>query len=370
METTALLWLMNEMTHSALMATLLVTLKALPMVVFAFIGGIVADRINRRMLLIYSLMACAVFSIFLAIFVHVGLIQPWHLLVYGALTGVSTSFNHPARSSLLPNLIKREHYLNAITVDNVSVTGSRVIGAILGGLVVSFAGTAPVLGVRAAGALLAMVWIYMIKAPETPADAKKKSPWHNFKEGMQYIGAHKSILGQVFLYILPIYVTNCYTGLLPYFATEVLHVGPIMYGLLSASPGLGSILVTFVVANFRNFARMRRVLLISGIAQGIALMVFAFCSIYILAVVVMMFMGAAGTAFMVINNTIIQQLVTDQVRGRVMSLREVSFGIGPAGSLISGALAGAVNTPFAFIVAGVITIAVLLGIRIAVPQSK
>jgi MFS family permease len=339
-------------------------------VVFAFIGGIVADRFNRRLLLIYSLAACAIFSVVLAVFVHLGLIQPWHLLFYAALTGVATSFNHPARSTLLPNLVKREHFLNAITVDNVSVTGSRVIGAILGGFVVSIAGTTPVLGVRAAGALLAMVWIYMIKAPETPSEAKRKSPWHNFKEGMQYVGAHKNILGQVLLYLLPIYVTNCYTGLLPYFATEVLHIGPGLYGLLSASPGLGSILVTFVLTNFKNFNRMGRVLFIGGIAQGLALIVFAFSSIFALALFMMIFIGAAGTAFMSVNNTIIQQLVTDQVRGRVMSLREVSFGLGPSGSLISGALAGVIGVPFALVVAGVITMALMLGIHFGVPQTK
>lgn len=370
METTALLWLINQMTHSALMGTLLVTLKAAPMIIFAFIGGIVADRINRRLLLIYSLAACAIFSMALAVVVHLGLVQPWHLLFYAALTGVATSFNHPARSTLLPNLVNREHYLNAITMDNVSVTGSRVIGAVLGGVIVSFAGTTPVLGVRAAGAILAMVWIFMIKAPETPSEAKRKSPWHNFKEGMQYVGAHKNILGQVLLYILPIYVTNCYTGLLPYFATEVLHVGPSLYGLLSASPGLGSILVTFVLANFKNFNRMGRVLFIGGLAQGLALIVFAFSSIFLLALFLLMFIGAAGTAFMSINNTIIQQLVTDQVRGRVMSLREVSFGLGPSGSLISGALAGVMGVPFALVIAGVITLALMIGIRVGVPQTK
>ena len=174
METTALLWLINDMTHSPLMGTLLVTLRALPMVVFAFIGGIVADRFNRRLVLISALGASAVFSLILAVFVHLGLIQAWHLLLYSAITGVTTSFNHPARSTLLPNIVKREHYLNAITMDNVSVTGSRILGATLGGVIIGFAGTTPVLGLRAAGALLAMVWIFMIRSQQTPSEAKKR----------------------------------------------------------------------------------------------------------------------------------------------------------------------------------------------------
>ncbi len=352
------------------MGTLMVTLRALPMVVFAFIGGIVADRVNRRWLLVGALASSALFSIILAIFVHTESVQPWHLLLYSAITGITTSFNHPARSTLLPNIVKREHYLNAITMDNVSVTASRILGAILGGVIINYAGTTPALGLRAAGALLAMVWIIMIKEQKTPTEARRSSPWQNLKEGLQYVAKHKEVLTQVLLYLLPIFVTNSYTGLLPFFSTDVLHIDASQYGLLSAASGIGAIMVTFVLASFKDFSRMRSILLIGGMAQGLALIAFAFCTNYIAAIFVLIFIGAAGTIFMTINNTIIQQLVSDQVRGRVMSLREVSFGLGPAGSLISGAVAGSLGIPVALVIAGGITLAVLLGIRIGIPQAS
>jgi predicted MFS family arabinose efflux permease len=365
-----LLWLMNDMTHSPFQGTLMVTMRALPMIVFALVGGIVADRFNRRYMLIGALAASAFFSIILAVVVHLGHIQPWHLLLYSAITGITTSFNHPARSSLLPNIVKREHYLNAITMDNVGVTGSRILGASLGGVIIGLAGTTPALGLRAAGALLAMVWIIMLRPQATPQGAKKDTPWQNLMEGLHYVGQHKQVLTQVLLYLLPIFVTNSYTGLLPYFSTDVLHIGSGLYGVLSASAGIGALLVTFVLANYKNFSNMRSFLLIGGMAQGLALIALAFCTSYILALLVLIFVGGAGTIFMTINNTIIQQLVTDQVRGRVMSLREVSFGLGPAGSLISGAVAGGLGIPIALIIAGGITLAVLLGIRIGIPEKK
>lgn len=370
METTALLWLLNDMTHSPLMGTLMVTLRALPMVVFAFIGGIVADRINRRILLMFSLGAAAVFSIILAVFVHFHIITPWLLLVYSALTAIVTAFNHPARSTLLPNLVKREHFLNAITMDNVSVTGSRILGASLGGIIVNFAGTTPVLGVRAAGAILSLVWIFMLRAPETPGAAKKDSPWHNLMEGLQYVGQHKQVLTQVLLYLLPIFVSNSYIGLLPYFATDVLHIGASSYGFLAAASGLGAILVTFILANIKNVDRYGWFLLVCGMIQGALLIAFAFSQNYFLAFLILMLLGAAGTFFMTVNNTIIQQLVTDQVRGRVMSLREVSFGLGPAGSLISGAVAGSIGVPPALLIAGVITLVIFVGVRLGIRPSK
>jgi predicted MFS family arabinose efflux permease len=302
--------------------------------------------------------------------VHRGAILPWHLLLYSAITGVTTSFNHPARSTLLPNLVKREHYLNAITMDNVSVTASRILGASMAGLIVGIGGsTTPVLGLRAVGALLAMVWIFMLRPQETPTGAKRNSPFQNLVEGLQYVGKHKDVLTQVLLYLLPIFVMNSYSGLLPSFSTRVLHIEATGYGFLSAASGIGAILVTFVLANFKDFNRMRAVLLYGGIAQGLGLIAFAFSNYYALALIILIFIGGAGTIFMTINNTVIQQLVSDQVRGRVMSLREVSFGLGPAGSLISGALAGTLGVAMALVIAGGITFAVLVGIRLGVPEA-
>jgi MFS family permease len=368
METTALLWLINEMTHNPFMGTLMVTLRALPMIIFAFIGGIIADRFNRRLMLIMALAASTVFSTGLAVLVHLGMINVGLLLGYSAITGIVTAFNHPARSTMLPNLVKREHYLNAITMDNVSVTASRIIGASVGGVIITFAGTTPVLGLRAVGALLAMVWIIRVHRQATPTAAKKNTPWQNLVEGLQYVARRKEVLVQVLLYLLPIFVMNSYGGLLPFFASDVLHVGADLYGLLSAASGIGAIMVTFMLASFRDFNKLRNLLLYGGMVQGAALIALAFSTYYLAALLILVVVGAAGTVFMTVNNTIIQQLVTDEVRGRVMSLREVSFGLGPSGSLVSGAVAGSLGVPWALIIAGMITLVVLLSIRTAVPR--
>lgn len=370
LEMTALLWLMNQLTHSPFMGTLMVALRFLPMIVFAFIGGIVVDRFNRRTTLLCTLFFLALLSIILAVIVHLGKIQPWHLLVYSVLDGIAISFNHPARNTLVPNLVKKEHLLNAITLDNASVMASRMIGAPLSGFIISVAGTTPVLGLRAAGALVAMLWLSQVHAPPTPADARRNSPLRNFVEGMRYVGKNKSVLTQVLMYLLPFFVTNSYTGLLPYYATNNLHIGAELYGVMNAAPGLGSVLATFILASFISLRRKGSLLIISGIAQGICLILFAFSPFYFLSVVMLVFIGGFGNAFMTLNNTLIQEMITDQIRGRVLSLREVTFGLGPAGSLISGALASIMGVAFALGIAGGISLAVLFGIILAVPQTR
>ena len=370
METTALLWLLNQMTHSPFMGTLMMTLRFLPMVVFAFIGGIAADRLNRRLILTFALIAAAVISTAMAVLVHTGLLRPWHILVNAGLAGIVTSFNHPARNSLVPNLVKKEHYLNAITLDNASVTVSRIIGAPLAGFIIAFGGVTPVLGLKAIGAILAIFWLSWVRAPATPAEARKVTPLRNLTEGIHYVGEHKAVLTQVLLYLLPFFVTNSYTGLLPYFATNTLHIGPDLYGILNAAPGAGALMATFVLAYFVNFRRKGLVLLLGGIAQGVGLIFFAFSSFYLLALLLLIIIGGANTTFMTLNNTIIQEMIPDYVRGRVMSLREVSMGLGPAGSLISGAIANAFGILLALGTAGGVSIALLLGVLVAFPQTR
>ncbi|MBI4296538.1 MAG: MFS transporter [Chloroflexi bacterium] len=369
METTALLWLINQMTHSPLIATLMVTLRFLPMVVFSFFGGIAADRFNRRLLLISSLLFSAAISIALAVMVHTRLIMPWHLLVYSGLTGLVTSFNHPARSTLLPNLVKKEHYLNAIVLDNSSVTVSRIIGAPLAGFIIGTAGTTPVLGLRAVGALLAVFWLSWIRAPATPPEARRESPVRNFAEGMRYVGEHRQVLIQILLYLLPVFVNNTYTGLLPYHATNNLHIGPDLYGILNAAPGLGSVTATLTLAaaNPKNKGWW---MLVGGITQGVGLILFAYSPFYFLSLLLLVLIGLATTMFMTLNNTIIQEAVSDRVRGRVMALREVSFGLGPAGSLVAGAMATTLGVSLALGSAGGFAIVVFLGIMVALPRTR
>lgn len=370
METTALLWLMNELTHSPFMGTLVVTLRFLPMIVFAFIGGIIVDRFNRRAVLEFALLAVVLLSIALAVLVHLNLVQPWHLLVYSVLDGVATSFNHPARNTLIPNLVKKEHLLNAITLDYSSVMASRIVGSPLAGFIIDFAGTTPVFGLRAAGAMVAMLWVSQVKAPSTPAEARRDTPLQNFTEGLLYIGKNKEVLTQVLLYLLPFFVMNSYTGLLPYFATNYLHIGADLYGILNAAPGLGAVLATLILASLVNFRHKRLSLLVSGILQGIGLVLFAFSSYYILSLILLIFIGVVNTAFMTLNNTMIQEMITDQMRGRVLALREVTFGLGPAGSLISGALAAIIGVSSALGIAGGISLVVLLAIWMGIPKVR
>jgi MFS transporter, DHA1 family, staphyloferrin A biosynthesis exporter len=371
LEITALLWLINQMTGSPFLATLMITLRYLPMVVFAFVGGIIADRISRRNLLIYALIAALTAAILMAVLVQSGSVQVWHLMLYSAFAGVYTSFNHPARNTLVPNLVKREHFLNAITWDNASVMVSRILGGPIAGLILGLFNNVPILGLngttaviilRAVGVFAAILLVSKIQLPSVTIEARKESPFSNLLEGFRYIGKNKAILTQVFLYLLPIFVNNSYTGLLPYFATDVLHVGPDLYGVMNAAPGVGSVIAILIVASFVTIRRKSLILAIAGIMQGLSLVLFIFSPAYLVVLLLLVFSGGFSTAFMTLNNTLIQEMVNDKVRGRVLSLREVAMGLGPAGSLVSGYIAGILSVTAALGISGGVVIALLVAI--------
>ncbi|MDZ4247389.1 MAG: MFS transporter, partial [Dehalococcoidia bacterium] len=168
MEIAALLWLVKQISGSPFILTLVVALRFIPMVIFSAIGGVVTDRMNRRNLLVITLVAFGLQSSILGILVFTGAVVLWHIILMAILTGVITSFNHPARASMIPNLVKGEHLLNAISLDSASVMAARVIGMPIAGVVIAVAGVAPVFFIRTFGALLAIVWLLQVNMPATP----------------------------------------------------------------------------------------------------------------------------------------------------------------------------------------------------------
>lgn len=371
METAALLWLVNQLTHSPFMLVLVGSFRHLPLIVFPFIGGVVADRVNRRNMLIVTLLASAFLSLALAFLVITKTVAIWHIMIIALLGGVVTSFNHPARQTMVPNLVKREHYLNAMTLDNGAVMSSRVIGTPIAGYIIHIAGTTPVFGLRAVGALLAIFWLLWVKLPPTPAEAKRRAPFQSLIDGLSYVKGNKPVLAQVLLYLLPYFVNNSFTNLLPIFATDVLKVGATEYGFMQAAPGLGALISIFALASLRSgFQRKGLLLLIAGVFQGGLVILFAYAPWFALAIPILVLIGMANNMFMTLNNVVIQELVSDQVRGRVLALREVAFGIGPSGSIFAGAVAEISTVPFAISLAGLIALGVAGYLLIFAPRLR
>ncbi|MBI2935144.1 MAG: MFS transporter [Chloroflexi bacterium] len=370
MEIAAMLWLVNDLTHSPFLLTVVGAFRFLPMVVFSMLGGVATDRMNRRNLLVITLVAFGLVSLVLGFLVSTGSVALWHILVAALLVGVITSFNHPARASMVPNLVKKEHLLNAISLDSASVMAARVVGMPIAGLAIAAWGVTPIFFLRVFGAALAIVWLSFVKVPPTPAEAKKRNPWKNLVEGLHFVAGHGIVLSLVIIYLLPQFANQSYTNFLPIYATDIFQVGASGYGFLQAAPGLGSVVILFFLASLGAGRHKAWLLFASGMVLGLSVAAMAVTSWYPGFLLLLVISGGMGTAFMALSTTLIQNIISDDIRGRVMSLREISFGLGPALSLIIGGMAQTTGVPLAMAILGMVCFLVPLVFVAAAPKLR
>ena len=375
MQVAAILWLVNKMTHSALMLTIVGSSRFVPLIFLPLVSGVVADRVNRRSLLIASLLGASLLSIILTLLVMTDAITLWHLIVINILGGVLTSFNHPARSAIVPNLVKKEHLLNAISLDSISVQGSRMVGMLIVGYLIvtsmaTFGNVGPIFALRALGALLAIFWLVQARIPPTPPIARTQTPWHNLTEGFRYLRSNTVILVLLTLFLIPMLTQRVYTDFMPIFAEDILHVGAVGYGYLQAAPGLGALIALVVLTVLTYYRGKVKLLLGASAFLGISLISFSASRLVFLSLPLLVAVGGMATFFTITNTTLVQSSIPDEMRGRVMSWREVARGIGPTGGILFGAIAQYIGVPFSLGLQGGICLIASLLILYLMPKLK
>lgn len=357
-EIMAIAWLMMELTESPFYLGLLALCRVAPLMITALVGGVVTDRFDRRRILVCCLSAGGLISLALLILARSGVIAPWHLLVATALGGALIGFNHPARFSIIPNLTPKEEWMNAIALDTISVRTAMIIVAPLAGYMISWFGTTPLFGLRALGMGIAILWLLMAQVPPTPLSAKKATAWLNFTGGMKYALGSGLILSLVLVFALREFQAETSSVFLPFFADDILKSGAEGFGYLSMSQSVGALIGLLGVSSLGNFKYKGWLILLSGIVSGVFLTVFPLSNWLFLSFVLLLGVNIFGTVFENVSRTVLQTIVPDEMRGRVMSLREVvrglfgtwvAYGLGVGGEHL-----------------GVVTAAMLFGLSVTV----
>ena len=370
MEVAAILWLTNELTHSPLWLTIVGSCRFITMIFFPVIGGVVADRVNRRGLLIAALMGSALLSGILAVLAATKAINLTHLIVVSLTGGAIMSFNHPARMTIVPNLVKKEHLLNAVSMDTLSVHMSRAIGVPISGYLINMLGVWPIFLIRAFGCIVAIFLIFFARVPATPSTTQAKAPWHNLLDGFRYLKGNTAVFILVLLYALPLLAQNTFLNFLPVFANEIWNVGAVGYGYLQGAPGLGAVVSLFILGLLTYYKNKFSLLIGSGLILATSLLVFPASPWFPIALFLTVAVGGMVTAFVAVETTLIQSIIPDQVRGRVLSWREVLFGLGPTGSILFGAIAQNTGVPISLAIAGGICLFVSLLLILLFPRFR
>jgi predicted MFS family arabinose efflux permease len=347
-------WLVLEISGSPFLLGLDAFLGEIPIFLFSLVGGVVADRVDRRHVLLasqYIQMSCA---LLLALLFFMGWVQVWHILCLSFVVGVAQAFGGPAYSALVPTLVSQKDLPNAIALNSIQFNLARIIGPVLGGLALTNLGAAWCFFLNGISFLAVIATLMMIRSRYLPKGGEG-TVLESMKQGFVFIrgqGAMVSLIALAFLMTLlgvPLIV------FLPVFAREVFQGGPNTYTLLLVCSGAGSIVGALLVATFHHRHRKGLVTLVMIVLLGFCICGFAL-SKWLLLSCLLLFLGSiALMSIFALISSLVQLITGDEMRGRVMSVYNVAFRGGmPFGNLITGTLVKDFTAPLVVAVNGVL----------------
>jgi MFS family permease len=344
-------WLVYQMTGSAFLLGAINGFRALPLLLLAPVGGVAADRVDRKFLLQGTSVLAFLASALLTVIIFAGELRLWHLFAFTLITGVVWAFNNPVRQSVVPNLVPKHDVMNALALNSAGFNVTRILGPALAGVILGLLGAWENFGLQT----LAYVGVLLMVAPMViPAASRANtvSVRENLSEGMKYVWTHKTLRTQLILAFVPTILAFPYMALMPIFAAEVLGRGEGGYGLMGSAIGVGAVLGTLGLASLSNVKRRGMVVLVSIFVLGASLMAFALSRSFELSLVILALTGASQMIYLTTNQTILQLTVPDELRGRVMGIYMLSQGMMPFGGLMGGALAEVTSAPTAVFTLG------------------
>jgi MFS family permease len=338
-------WLVLELTDSAAQLGLTVFLYGIPNLTLVLFGGIFADRIDRRKLLVSSQAMVCIIIFILAVLTMTGLVALWHIYVGTFILGVLQAINMPSRMAIVADLVGREDIMNAVVLNSAVMNYGRILGPAMAGGIIEITGIGPALYVNAGCYLIGTVCLFLIKGLSQGTVARKTAILGDLLEGLRYFWSTPvafAVIGTGFAFG---FFGMPYVQVMPAFASEVLGVGAGGTGLLITAAGVGSLIGTLALVSLGNFSHKNWLLIGSFFIFGVGLFLFAWSPWFWLSWVLLMFVGMGSMVPM--GTTVLQLTVPPELQGRVLSLWYVSAGLMFIGALPMSLVAEALGWPIA-----------------------
>lgn len=343
-------------------------LGQIPIVLFSLLGGVMADRTDRRKMLLGSQYVQMTTALILAALTFAHVERVWHILILSFIVGSAQSFGGPAYSALIPSLVPKENLPNAIALNSIQFNVGRVIGPALGGITLTALGAAWCFGLNGVSFVAVIISLYIIHAGFTPGKSSE-SMLTSMKQGISFIRKQDGMKPLILLSFLMTMLAIPLITFLPVFAKEVLHGTPKTFTALLCCSGVGSICGALIVAGMAKAKNQGRTALLMLIVLGIATILFARSTNEILSCAMIFFAGASMITVFASITSLVQAITEDSMRGRVMSVYNVAFRGGmPFGMLIVGRLIPIYTAPLTMSVVGTFTI--LLGLYFLLVQRR
>ncbi len=349
-------WLIYRLSHSAFLLALDQFLGGIPIFLFSLVGGVIADRIERRRILLGSQYVQLGSAALLTILVTTGKVHVWEILSLSLVSGFAQAFGGPAYQALIPTLVERDDMPNAIALNSIQFNLAVTVGPALGGMVLARFGEKWCFGLNAFSFLAPIVALTMITTrflPEKTTDSMLSS----FKQGIRFVRKQGSMEALIFLAFCMTALSMPLRTYFPVFVKDIFKRGPETYGQLLSMMGIGSICGSLAIASLGNFRHKGRVAVLMLISLGLAISAFAFSKSLPFSFVVVMLVGFSMMAVFATVNSLVQLITTDEMRGRVMSVYNFAFRGGmPMGNLMSGWLVPIFGAPMVLGVNGILLV--------------
>ena len=351
-------WLIYRLSHSAFLLALDQFLGGIPIFLFSLIGGVVADRIERRKILLVSQYMQMASAAVLTILVAAGVVHVWHILCLSVVSGLAQAFGGPAYQALIPTLVEREDMPNAIALNSIQFNMAVTIGPALAGQALAKFGEKWCFGLNAVSFLAPVISLSMIAARYVPATTTE-SMFGSLKQGIKFVRKQGSMEALTLLAFCMTALSMPMRTYIPVFVKDIFHRGPETYGNLLSLMGLGSICGSLAVAGIGNMRNKGRFALTMLICLGAGISGFSLSKSLPLSYTMLVFVGASMMAVFATVTSLVQLITTNEMRGRVMSVYNCAFRGGmPMGNLVSGWLVPVFTAPIVLGVNGLLLVLV------------
>ena len=349
-------WLIYRLSHSAFLLALDQFLGGIPIFLFSLVGGVIADRMERRRILLGSQYIQLASAGLLTILVATGTVHVWEILFLSLVSGFAQAFGGPAYQALIPGLVDREDMPNAIALNSIQFNLAVTVGPALGGITLARLGEKWCFGLNALSFLAPILALSMISTrflPQKTTDSMLSS----FKQGIQFVRRQGSMEALILLAFCMTALSMPLRTYFPVFVQDIFHRGPETYGQLLSVMGIGSICGSLAIASLGNFRHKGRVAVTMLIVLGLGITGFALSKSLAVSYLVVLLVGFAMMAVFATVNSLVQLITTDEMRGRVMSVYNFAFRGGmPMGNLLSGWLVPLFGAPMVLGVNGLLLV--------------
>jgi MFS family permease len=365
-------WLVYRLTHSALLLGVVSFSGQIVAFLLGPFAGVWVERLNRRKLLVWTQALAAVQSLALAALTLAHVINLWEIIALMAFQGLINAFDMPGRQSFLVQMVEdRNDLSNAIAINSSMANGARLIGPAIAGLVIAVAGEGWCFLIDGVSYFAVIASLLMMRIKPLDLRSNASSMLEQMREGWEYVRTFRPIRTILLIFALLSLMGWPYSVLLPVFAGQVLHGGAHTLGWLTGASGVGALISALSLAVRKSVVGLTRMVQIAAAILGTSLILFGLSHVLWLSLVLMVFVGFGLMQGASVSNTVIQSLVPEDKRARVMGYYTMAFfGAAPFGSLLAGALAHRIGAPYTVMVTGAFCVAGAVWFSFELPKMK